>query len=560
MAISKRLAGLMDGEVGVGSELGAGSTFWFTARLGKGRLKKRRLLPDPDLRERRVLVVDDNAHARETLSDMLSNMTFRVNEAPSGERALAAISEADAAPDPYEIVFLDWQMPPGIDGIETARRITGMDLRTRPHPVIVTAYGREEAFREAEKAGIEITLVKPVNPSILFDAAIRALGGEVTGEMADVDLQSDADVVDLSPIRGARILLAEDNLLNQEVAMELLTDSGFRVDLAENGKVAVEMTDRNPYDAVLMDMQMPVMDGEHATREIRGDERFHDLPIIAMTANAMAGDRERCIAAGMNDHVAKPIDPKALLKTLVQWIPPLDRDPEKIEEDAKEADKKPAAESEIPEEAILLALKSIPGLDVDAGLKRLMGKQDFYTRMLRQFTIGEEARTVATVRAQLEAGDRHTAERAAHSLKGVAATLGASALQGWAAELERSIREKEPEDQIESLVAAMEKELARLIAAIQEALQVVEESPETAEAGDVDWEKARAVVARLEVLLEQDDAGAINVFEQSAPLIRAAFGDAAASIEMPLTGWDLPEALKALRATKRNRPELNKST
>ena len=185
---------------------------------------------------------------------------------------------------------------------------------------MVTAYGREEVFQEAEAAGIEISLVKPVNPSILFDAAIKALGGSTeTSERTSGRTGHDAGP-DLEAVKGARLLVVEDNLLNQQVAQELLQEAGFEVDIAENGQVAVSSVARNAYDAVLMDMHMPVMDGEAATREIRKDTRFAKLPIIAMTANAMEGDRERCIEVGMNDHIPKPIDPNVLFDTVKRWI------------------------------------------------------------------------------------------------------------------------------------------------------------------------------------------------------------------------------------------------
>ncbi len=320
LAIAKQLAELMGGDVGVESEYGVGSTFWFTARLEIGEPTERLLLPAPDLRNRRVLVADDNDHAREIISEMLASMTFRVDAVSSGEKALSAISEADAIDDGYEIAFLDWQMPPGIDGIETARRMLSTSLKSMPHPVMVTAHGREEVFREADEAGIEVTLVKPVNPSILFDAAIRALGGEIKTD----ERQSDAGgltSVDLDSIKGARILLAEDNALNQQVAVELLTEAGLVVEVAENGKIALEKVAEDSYDLVLMDMQMPEMDGETATIEIRKDGRFADLPILAMTANVMEADRERTREVGMNDHIGKPVDPEELFEKLARWIP-----------------------------------------------------------------------------------------------------------------------------------------------------------------------------------------------------------------------------------------------
>ena len=561
LAISKKLAKLMGGEVGVESEPDVGSTFWFTARLGKGKSQKHRLLPNIDLRERRVLVVDDSAQARGILSEMLSSMTFRVDEAPSGEKALSTISEADAVSDPYQIVFLDWQMPPGIDGIETTRRIANLNLRTSPHTVMVTAYGREEVFREAEKVGIEVTLVKPVNSSILFDVAVRALGGDLTGrEAVEDNLPSDADVVDLSSIRGARILLAEDNQLNQQVAMELLTDAGFQVDLAKNGKIAVELAARHSFDAVLMDMQMPVMDGETATREIRKDSQFAKLPILAMTASAMAGDRERCLEAGMNDHLAKPIDPEALFRALLQWIPPksgISPQPSEAPESGRDVSGDQAAAVESSSESTRVSsLEAIEGLDVKGGLSRVLNKRDLYERLLRQFTTGPESRIVEAIRAQLGDGDHQAAERAAHSLKGVAGTLGAGELHQRAAGLEAAIKEGQSDAAIEKHLERVRQELTRIIAGIQCVLPD-KKTPEVADTPDVDWNRARKIVNRLEEMLEENNVGAFNTFEESAPLLRAVFGSAMTSVEEPLTSWDFPAALQALRAAKADRNELN---
>jgi len=281
LAISKQLATMMEGEVGVESEHGVGSTFWFTARLGKGDESQRLFMPEPDLRERRVLVVNDNANAREVLSGMLESMTFRVDEVGSGEEALASVIAADEARDPYEVMFMDWRMPPGIDGIEAARQLASTQLQVQPNVVMVIAYGRAEVLQEAEESGVEVSLVKPVNASLLFDAAVQVLGGQSAQRG---QRQVSGGGVDVSAIRGARLLLAEDNELNQQVAMELLGQAGFRVDLSENGEIAVRMVGEQEYDAVLMDMQMPVMDGLAATRAIRDIARFAELPIIAMTA------------------------------------------------------------------------------------------------------------------------------------------------------------------------------------------------------------------------------------------------------------------------------------
>jgi two-component system sensor histidine kinase/response regulator len=313
LAISKRLAELMGGDVSVLSEHGKGSTFRFTARLGKATLPTHPRVLRSDLKGRRVLVIDDNPPARTVISNLLSNMALVADEAASGEEGIEMARQAAEAGQPYEIAFVDWQMPK-LDGIETCKRLLAIP-DVPPHLVMVTAYGREEVLNKAEETGIENVLIKPVTSSTLFDTALSVLS-------ADSETRRDvrtAPSLDTARMRGIRVLLVEDNEINQEVAIGQLEDADVMVDLAENGEMAVRMVHNEDYDLVLMDMQMPVMDGIEATRIIRTDPRFNSLPIIAMTANAMAADRDQCLEAGMNDHVAKPIDPEQLFRVLLHW-------------------------------------------------------------------------------------------------------------------------------------------------------------------------------------------------------------------------------------------------
>ncbi|HWR40136.1 MAG TPA: response regulator [Patescibacteria group bacterium] len=547
LAISKKLAHLMGGDVGVESDHGRGSTFWFTVRFKKGSSHKKTFLPEPDLRNQRVLVVDDNAQARQILGENLRSMTFRVEEAASGEQALISIAAADAAQDPYAIMFLDWQMPGGIDGIETVRQLAQLPLHHRPQPVMITAHGREEVFSAAAESGIEVILVKPVNPSLLFDAAIRVLGGQ-PAEIQTPSAKRDFALTDgtRNILQGARILLVEDNELNQEVARELLTDAGAAVDLAADGEIAVRMTKEGSYDLILMDMQMPVMDGITATQEIRKNPRHADLPILAMTANVMSGDRDKCLAAGMNDHLVKPIDPEALFTSLVHWL-------------RRTPDLPPPLPSHNPATApsgttrnLLENLRHIPGLNARSGLKRVLNKESRYESMLHRFITGQ-IHSIRDIRQQMIAQDPKSAERTAHTLNGTAGTIGATELQNLAVQIEKLIKAGASLDELNGLLTTAEQELDRLITALQNALQTP--PPEILiSPNDIDWIKVDAVVGQLENLLNEKDADAIDLFEESAPLLKAALGPGMTAVETALKNYDLKDALAALQSAKSIHP------
>jgi signal transduction histidine kinase len=528
LAISVKLAELMGGEVGVESQPGKGSTFWFTARLGKGVGQQRKLALSSDLQGKRVLVVDDNENARSVLLDLLTGMSFTADQAESGRTAIAAVNRAEAQGKPYEVVFIDWQMP-SMDGIETARRLKALPLGHMPHMMMVTAYGREEVIASAGKAGIEDILIKPVSASVLFDSVVRILGGVADASRSVGDAPTDT-FEQLATIRGARILLVEDNDLNQEVATELLTDAGLVVDLADNGQIAVDMIRTGTYDLVLMDMQMPVLDGVDATREIRTDERFNDLPIVAMTANARQGDRDRCLAAGMNDHVAKPIEPEDLWKALLKWIKP------------RHSPADPAVT--MPQTSAELVLPSdIAGLDTVTGLHRALGKKPLYLSLLRKFEAGQKS-AVAEILKTLEADDWHTAERLAHTLKGVSGNIGACGLQQLAESLETAIREHRPREEVDLLIHKMETPLESLITELQQKLP--EQQGRTRIT--VDGRQLKSAVDKLEALLADNDSEAVDVLDANADLLYAAFPDDYRTIEDGIRSFDFEAALAALHA------------
>ena len=271
-----------------------------------------------DLNRMRALVVDDNQAAREILSDMLAGAGLRVVAVATGAEAIAAVKDADAT-DAFRVVFIDWQMP-GMDGIEVAQRIRELETPGgKPHLVMVTAFGREEVRAKASQVGLEMFLVKPVSQSTLVDVLVT-LFAPAPGEIQAAVTAGNAGEVSLP---GVRVLLAEDNEINQQIAIELLESAGASIDVANNGREAVDrLAAKGPsaYDVVLMDLQMPEMDGYEAVAAIRAQSQFDALPVIAMTAHAMAEERDKCLAAGMNDHITKPIDPQTLFRTVRRWV------------------------------------------------------------------------------------------------------------------------------------------------------------------------------------------------------------------------------------------------
>jgi PAS domain S-box-containing protein len=430
LAIVKRLLELMGCSLQVESKPGMGSCFSFTTWFGvSSRTDEQPSSLSADFSGMRALVVDDNYASREILGAMLKFRGLRVTSANSGEAAIESLTlqKQAQADDPYHFILLDYRMP-GMNGVETAHYIREMcDSDTAKESVIimVSAYSREALQQGMEDQGIRAFLSKPFTPALLFKTMTDIIGNHATSGELHTDERTSVNV-GVRQLTGARVLVVEDNSINQQLLSELLTQIGITVELVGNGQDAVSMVSVSaPFDAVLMDLQMPVMDGYEATRLIRQMKSAQELPILAITAHAMTEERGRCLAAGMNGHISKPINPDELYKALVQWVQPRNCKDSLI---AAPIEKRDIA---LPAE--------LPGIAMDRVLARVMGNSSLLQTIIIDFR-AQNLSTVVNIR-QAAANDRDLALTLAHALKGVAGNIGAETLAATVSEFEAAVRE-----------------------------------------------------------------------------------------------------------------------
>jgi PAS domain S-box-containing protein len=497
LAISKRLVEMMQGGIWIESEFGKGSTFHFVVRfdvLAEARSGLAVLAKSlAAYANKPVLVIDDNAIARHVTQIQLTQLGLQAELYASGSSALAALEHEQGGD--YLFVLCDWRMPE-LDGIETIERLRQrFALRGNVPPmVLMTAYSHAEALQKASPA-LDGFLTKPTSVSHIYAEIAPLLG---LGEQANNLARRTTDVSSIAHLRGADVLLVEDVEINQEVMLELLSNAGLSVRVANNGVEALQAVADHTPDCILMDCQMPVMDGFETSRRLREQPRLRDLPIIALTANAMASDRQRCLDAGMNDHVSKPVNLSELFAALERWVRP---------------------RHERATQALLVekerdgggALPMLPGIDTVAGLAQVSGKTALYLKVLRkfrqQFVAGFEGECIAA----MQSDSWPAVIRLAHSLKGVARTLGAFQLGDLAMQLENAVR-NDP-TQAANCLNALSAEMAVIAAGL-----VVLDVPSEAGGESVSRERSsceqqRAVCANMASLLEQRDASAADYIE-----------------------------------------------
>ena len=536
LAICKKLAELMDGTTWVDSEYGKGSTFYFNAVFQVQEEQKRdEYIPAIDLRGLKVLVCDDNETARNILREALEAFSFKVTLVDSGQHAIELIDQE--IEHPFELVLMDWKMPK-MDGLETSKIIAQHKKNNVPTIIMVTAFGREEIAEKAKEIGIKAFLTKPVSYSALFDTIMEVFGKEARTKHAGTG-KGMKHVKELEKIKAARILLTEDNEINQQVASELLEGAGFIVEIANNGRESFEKVKvsgtPSGYDIVLMDLQMPVMDGYTATRSIREMKEYDDLPIVAMTADAMIGIKEKCFAAGMQDFVTKPIDPDEVFGALVKWIKPGER--EVVEARVVTEDRSNPVE-----------LPSFSNIDVIDGLRRVGGNQKLYLSLIDKF-YSKNQDLVNEIKEAISQNDQEKAVRIAHTVKGVAGNLGANKLNRAAAFVEAELK-KSLEVDTDVLLSEFGDELSLIIEEIRlwkELSRPVDNEPEPAEEGQLDKEKFKSLISELIQLVEDNDFAASNKLEEIFSLSGiSAFKEDLIKVSGSLKDYEFDEALELL--------------
>ncbi len=500
LSISKQLVELMKGSISVASVPGAGSRFSFELPLGLEELPSvaAGALPrDPSLQHLRALVVDDCASARAALVEMLGALGVGADAAESGEQCLALLRRAAAAGTPYQVVLMDYLMP-GLDGMETIRRIRADDLGPAPLSILmVSGCSRESVLQQEGELPLDGYLSKPVGPALLYHSLLQVLqpwSSTPAGAEAAMRRPPAIPGMDLPRLDGARILLAEDNANNREVAIDFMAAARIQVDVALNGLEAVRMASSGDYDLVLMDIQMPELDGLGATREIRSIDRLRDLPVVAMTAHALPEDRARSLGAGMNDHVNKPIDPDLLFCTLLKWI-----DPARLAGRSLPPALAPAPAPAARTAAPLPPLPAIPGVDWQAALAGVDGQRNRLEKRAGSF-VREYGNAPHILREALASGDHARLQSLAHNLKSSAAYVGAFELSSQANRVEQDLRAGQFESlgaRVAVLVRSSEtvlNGLARLTAMPLAQTGIVAGLPD--------------VMARLDSFLADDDARA----------------------------------------------------
>lgn len=553
LAICKQLVSLMNGEISITSKIGKGSTFEFILPFEINANQEQDVykinLPI-ELKDIKILIVDDFEISRQVLSEMIESFGATAESATSAENAIEKLRRAAKDSDPFQLVLMDWKMPGGMNGVEASKAILSDSEINDVKIIIVSAFLSEGELRQQHE-GVHGYISKPVMSSSLLDTIIRVLGYQqnVTNLFNNKGFNTLVDRFK-HELSGAKILLAEDNPINQEVAADILLEVGINITVVDNGLKAIEAVENENWDAILMDMQMPEMDGYNATKIIRKNPKFKELPIIAMTAHAMSGDREKCLKAGMNDYVTKPFSPNNLFSVLSRWI------------NQKSADTNPSEPVEKIDHAAQPqhVFPKIEGFDTEAALSRMNGNAELYAKLLVRFysSIGN---SYNEIKAYLSNGEYKVAERLAHTVKGSAGSLGAIDLYNSSAKLETAMHQLQPdsEDLLEEFAVVVNITQANLASFVES-----KATPEKFQNEEITADKLVLIEEKLElflVKLDSDIGEAMSIISELVEISSGSkFNDMLKPIKEAMDSFNIPGAKTASEALleKLTKTELNK--
>lgn len=465
LAISKNLAELMDGKVSVSSRTGYGSVFSLELSLPVCEHIVMPVSPKIAQHGRSTLVVDDNAQARTQLVKLLRSLSFLVDEASNGQQAIAQVALVDAEGHPYDIVFIDWRMPE-LNGQQVAEEIHRLSLRGAKPRLVLVIGNAQGVPDDVDRSRFATVMAKPVTPSEVFETVARLVNPQHSRKETAY-----GSTTGWESLSGRRILLVEDNPINQEVVHDLLELVGTHVSIASDGLHGIRLLHEQAFDLVLMDINMPVMNGFDAAEVIRKDPRFATLPIIALTANALGGDRDRCLAAGMSDYIAKPVDPNQMFPAILRHLQKVPTS-QRLGHDANRPTTIQHLPIEADADAILDALVMIPGINVAAAVSRMMGRRDLYAKLVGRIVV-ERADMLQSLERARHIGDRETMTSVIHNAKSILGALGAEDLQQRCVALQSALNEGEDGtgiNQLEDALSTFSADLASLLQRLQEGM------------------------------------------------------------------------------------------
>lgn len=538
LAICKQIVELMGGTVGLESRPDEGSDFYFTIKFELQDIQKNFLEASNNFSNLKILVVDDNASSREILENIIKSLKFEVKALCCGKEAIKELEKANKENSPYTLVLMDWMMPE-MDGIETIKKINQNDkIEKTPTFIMVTAYNKDELIQKAKDANVFGFLEKPVSPSTLYDTILKAFGKHIVIN-ANESIKNNHSFPEIKKlVQGAKILLVEDNVQNQEIATEFLQKANINIKIANNGKEAIEILENEEFDGVLMDCQMPILDGYEATRLIRKIEKLKDLPILAMTANAMEGDREKCINSGMNDYISKPLDFNKFYETLIKWIKP----------------KNSIIGEEQKEEIFKSDIKTlkIEGINISQALNRMAGNQKLLLNQLKRFVKSQNS-FEEKILTFVKNSDLESAIIEAHTLKGLCGNIGADLLFEKAKELESYLKENGFDDKYADLIKVIKSDLDILINNIKATIELFLSKENKS---SINMDKVDELFEQLEELLNELDSDAlIKANELQVELGKIAYFEELDNFMNYVNDFDFDKASEYLKLLREKIPK-----